>query len=310
MENDSIKENQRLINTNYQKIFGRTPLRQRLSDINKESLELSRYLDLQSLKEETSDLMGTLVQLCNECGWSVEELLQMNIKKIKKRKKQYQALGRKIQVAILGGALDCITEGHMEVAKFVLDYSMLFDEVYLMPCYQHMYNKKMASPEHRLEMCRIAAQSDARIKVFDYEIKNKYRGETYNLAKRLLEDKQYKETHSFSFIIGLDNANTFDTWVNYEELERLVRFVVVPRTGQKLKKGVNWFLKPPHIFIEPDEPLMEISSTEIRKSIEVLSKASNSKKLYTEILNDKKMAFNRGLNPKVWEYIQKNKLYF
>jgi nicotinate-nucleotide adenylyltransferase len=310
MKPDSIRDSQNNINKNYLKIFGRTPLRQRLNDISKESSELVRYLDMMSLKEEASDLLGTLVQLCNECGWSVEELLQMNIKKIQKRRKQYQALGRKIQVAIIGGAFDCVTDGHVEVAKLILNYTMLFDEVYLMPCYEHMNNKKMASPEHRLEMCRIAAQVDGRIKPFDYEIRNKFRGETYNLAKRLLEDKQYKDTHSFSFVIGLDNANTFDTWLNYEELERLARFIVVTRTGEKRKAKVDWYLKPPHIFIEPETPLMQISSTEVRNSIKELSKASSPNGLFGAILNDKNMAFNRGLDPNVLQYVLKNRLYF
>ena len=303
------KDLQKKINRVYTTIFGRTPLKQRLDDIQKESFELCRYLDLKSLKEETSDLLGTLYQLCNECDWSVEELIEMNISKIKRRRKQYKSLGRKTQVAILGGAFDPITRGHIQVAQLVLNQSMVFDEVYLMPCYNHVYNKKMESPTRRLEMCEIAAKVDGRIKVFDYEIANKFSGETYNLAKRLLEDKKYKDTHSFSFIIGLDNANTFDSWVNYEELERLVRFVVVPRTGEKPKRGVNWYLKEPHLFIEPDEPLMEISSTAVRRAFELLSIGSTRTELNRDILNDPKTSFNVGLNPEVREYILHHRFY-
>ena len=40
------------VNSTYFKAFGRTPLRQRLLDIQKESFELLRYTDMQSLKEE------------------------------------------------------------------------------------------------------------------------------------------------------------------------------------------------------------------------------------------------------------------
>ena len=302
MSNDSIRALLEDINSTYLKAFGRTPLRQRLSDIQKESFELLRYTDLQSLQEETGDLLSTLLQLCKECGWAPEDLIQYNLKKIRKRQKQYRALGRKTQVAILGGAFDCITRGHIQVAKLVLDQSSTFDEVWLMPCYTHMYNKNMISPEHRLEMCRLAAEVDGRIKVFDYEIRNKLSGETYNLAKRLIEDKKYKDTHSFSFIIGLDNANTFDKWVNYEELERLVRFVVVPRTGEKMKRGVNWYLKAPHLFIEPDVPLMEVSSTMIRESFKALKCNCNNKILF----EDPNRAYIWGLDPKVLDYIVKN----
>lgn len=306
---DDISALLRKINKVYVSSFGRTPLKQRLLDIQKETFELSRYVDLKSMKEEAGDLLTTLLQLFNECEWDINEVVDQNLAKIRKRRKQYKALGRKSQVAILGGAFDPITLGHIQVAQLILNQSMTFDEVYLMPCYNHIFNKKMVSPEHRLEMCRIAAQVDGRIKVFDYEIANKFSGETYNLAKRLFEDKEYKDTHSFSFVIGLDNANSFDTWVNYEELERLARFVVVPRTGEKPKKGVNWYLKPPHIFLEPDEPLMEMSSTKVRRDLELLWLASTATKLNPEYNNDPTAAFNTGLDKKVKEYILENQIY-
>ena len=306
---ETIQEIQKKINKIYTSTFGRTPLKQRLGDIQKEVYELCRYTDLRSLREEAGDLLTSLLQLYNECEWNPEEVIEANLSKIKKRRKQYKALGRKVQVAILGGAFDPITLGHIQVAKLILDQSMVFDEVWVMPCFDHIYSKHMQSPEHRIEMCRIAARVDGRIKVFDYEIRNKFSGETYNLAKRLFEDNKYKDSHSFSFIIGLDNANTFDQWVNYEELERLARFVVVPRTGEKAKRGVNWYLRDPHLFIEPDEPLMEISSTMVRKDFGMLSLASTRAAINQEVLNDPTLAFNTGLDKDVKEYIIKNKLY-
>ena len=305
----SLQNIQREINRVYTRIFGRTPLKQRLNDIQKETFELCRYTDLRSMKEEAGDLLTSLLQLYNECDWDAAEVIESNLTKIKRRRKQYKALGRKLQVAILGGAFDPITLGHIQVAQLILNQSMVFDEVYLMPCYGHVYSKKMQSPGHRLKMCEIAAKVDGRIKVFDYEIRNKFSGETYNLAKRLFEDREYKNTHSFSFIIGLDNANTFDSWINYEELERLARFVVVPRTGEKRKKGVNWYLKEPHLFIEPDEPLMEISSTMVREDLGLLGLASSSTSINQEILNDPMKAYNTGLNKEVLSYIIKHLLY-
>jgi nicotinate-nucleotide adenylyltransferase len=308
MSND-IKDLQDKINKVYTSIFGRTPLQQRLQDITKESYELTRFLDMQSLKEEGGDLLTTLIQLFNECGWNINDLVEENLQKIKKRKRQYKALGRKIQVAILGGAFNPITLGHIQVARLVLNHSRIFDEVWIMPCFKHLYGKDLVSAEHRLEMCRLAAQVDGRIKVFDYEVTKELDGETYNLAKTLFEDKRYKHSHSFSFVIGLDNANTFDKWVNYQELERLARFVVIPRTGEKIKRGVNWYLKPPHVFLEPDDPLMEISSTEVRVDLTSLYMNSSKEKIQQELLNDPTKAYNRGLNQDVLGYILKHRLY-
>jgi nicotinate-nucleotide adenylyltransferase len=286
-----MQDFQERINEVYTSIFGRTPLKQRLDDILKEAMELHRSSDLRSLKDEAGDLFTTLVQLMNECDWDCEELVTNNLTKIKKRKNQYLSLGRKIQVAILGGAFDPPSLGHIQVAELILNHSRTFDEVWLMPCYKHIYGKKPVAASHRVNMCEIAACEDGRIKVFDYEIRRRMGGETYHLVKRLLEDKKYNSTYNFSFIIGLDNANTFDQWINYEHLEKLTRFVVVPRSGEKRKRSVNWFFNSPHMFIEPDQPLMNISSTMIRNSLK------ENEDLIT------------GLDPYVHEYILQNNLY-
>lgn len=123
------------------------------------------------------------------------------------------------------------------------------------------------SAKDRLAMCEEAVKGDARIKVFDYEIKHKLAGETYNLVKRLKEDKEYSEKFNFSIAIGLDNAETFDKWVNYEDLERLMRFIIIPRKGYKPTDFNAWYLKPPHIFLNTETDIMDISSTVVRDKI-------------------------------------------
>jgi len=164
-----------------------------------------------------------------------------------------------------------------------------------MPAYNHMYNKDMVSAEHRLAMCELAVKKDNRIKVFDYEIRNKLKGETYYFFKRLKEEKDLTEKYQFAMIMGLDNANTFDKWVNYEELERLAQFVVVPRSGVKRDLNVNWYLQKPHIFLNSETSIIEASSTLIRHIL----KGSNLDK--PEILN--------YLDQNVYNYITNNKLY-
>jgi len=247
--------------------FSRTPLRQRIDDITKEAIELGRYTDFKNLREEAGDLLASVLMLCNECEWDAEELIQKTLNKIISRKHQYQTLGRKTIVAIFGGAFNPVTNGHIETAKFVLNTSKIFDEVWIMPCYQHMYGKKLESPEVRLEMLHEAVKVDGRIKVFDYEIRNQFKGDSYNFVKRLQEDSLYKDTHNFSFIMGMDNANTFDQWVNHEELEKLIRFVIVPRKGIQSNSNINWYLQPPHIYLSADSPISEISSTDVRKAV-------------------------------------------
>jgi nicotinate-nucleotide adenylyltransferase len=200
---------------------------------------------------------------------------------------------KKIKIGLLGGAFNPVTKGHIDVAKYILN-KKITQQVWLMPAYEHMYGKSMVSPDKRVEMCKLAAQVDGRIKVSDYEIVNCLSGETYNLVKRLQNEDWAKHKFDFSFIIGQDNANNFDKWVNYEYLEKMIRFVVIPRKGIEMKPGVNWFLKPPHIFLNDEgdkTPIMEVSSTEVREKIHG---------------NDNIL---RLLDEKVFDYINKNRLY-
>lgn len=292
-----MKEIQNKVNIVFKENFGYNPLSERLSDIQNEFFELIKWQDIKNLKEETGDLLASLLQLCNESGWNAEELIENTLVKINSRTLQYKSLGRKVKVAILGGAFNPIHNSHIELAKFVLDTSGKFDEVWLLPAYQHMHGKKMESTEDRLEMCRLAAEVDGRIKVCDYEIKNKLAGETYNLFKRLKEEKEFEGKFNFSMIIGLDNANNFEKWVNFQELERMIRFVIVPRKGVKRNDDVDWYLKPPHIFLKNDSNIPELSSTGIRYHLT----KNDSLGRFTAIDN--------MIHPNVLKHIYKHKLY-
>lgn len=274
--------------------FGRTPLGQRLEDIMSEAISLSRFTDAAHLREELGDLLASSIELANEMGWKPEELVQETLSKIERRRTQYKTLGRKLKVAILGGAFDPITKGHIETAKFVLNTSKTFDEVWLMPCYKHMHGKKLQPAEHRLAMCELAAKCDGRLRAFDYEIKSEMAGETYQLVKRLQAEPFAQDKIEFSLIIGQDNANSFDKWVNYQELERLIRFVVVPRKGVPSDPNVTWYLKQPHVLLHGENTIPEISSTVIRREL----KSGKS---------GKNLAVN--MDPLVVEYIHKHHLY-
>lgn len=301
-----MKKIQNKVNEKFLEAFGDTPLAQRLEDIFGEAIELYRYTNLRNIKEETGDLLASLLQLCNECEWDYEELVQATLDKIDRRKLQYKSLGRKVKVALLGGAFNPPTKGHIQLAQFVLDSSRTFDEVWLMPCYQHMYSKEMVSSEQRLEMCELAAKADGRIKVFDYEIRNQLSGETYHLVKRLLGEKFAKDQYDFSFIISMDNANTFDKWVNYEYLERLIRFVVVPRAGVKKDENVNWYLKEPHIYLGNNESsIIETSSTQVREILKTIT----LKELAQSVTPPNIMELQQFVSNKVIDYILNNNIY-
>ena len=289
---------QKLIDRAYRKAFGSTPLKERLDIIMGEAIELRGFRDVKNLREETGDILTAVIQLATESGWDAHTLVEENLAKIARRGKQYRSLSRKKRVAILGGAMDPPTKGHVATMEFILKACGEFDEAWTMPCFSHPFSKNMESPKHRLEMCRLATAHNPRLKVFDYEIRHKLTGDTYSLVKRLLDEPMAKDEFEPSLVIGLDNANTIRTWGNWEALTGMIRFVVVQRAGVRRDPKVNWYLKEPHMYLEQEGEIPMISSTKAREYLGVRGFAVKCHE-----------AVREALGQPVMEYIVKNKLY-
>lgn len=301
------KNLQEIVNKVFTEAFISTPLTKRLEDISCECRELCNYSNLINLKEETGDLLASLIQLCNESGWDIADLIMENEAKIKRRMLQYKGRGRKTQVAIIGGAFNPITLGHVKLAEFILKAARWADEVWFLPAYNHLDGKKMIEPHHRLQMLNLATKNDGRIKIFDYEIKHQLHGETYHFLNKLIHDNDY-ENYRFSFVIGMDRANTISTWFNFEELLKMdVPFIVSPRAGSERNSSVNWYLKAPHIYINDEENFLieKTSSSEVRALLFDMWAAKNEGQSCELI----KMKLLKSLNPDVLDYIEKNNLY-
>ena len=146
------KDIQKKIDDKFREHFGYTPFKERISDIQNEFFELMKWQDVKNLKEETGDLLCSLIKLCSESGWDYEELILDTLSKIEHRAEQYKTLGRKTRVAILGLSANPPHKGHIQLAQFVLNTSGQFDEVWLMPNFRSISGKEMVSAEHRLKM--------------------------------------------------------------------------------------------------------------------------------------------------------------
>jgi nicotinate-nucleotide adenylyltransferase len=264
MEVEKMQDN---VNSAFTDAFVHTSLKARLEDIRKECDELLHYTDIKSLKSEVGDLLNSVIQLHTECGWSVDENSQANVSKIYGRIEQYRSIGRKTNVAILGGAFNPPTISHIEIAKLVLNAGRWADEVWIAPTFKHLEGKRMLHFEHRCAMLELAIGNDPRIKVFDYEKRFQLGGETFHFLNKLVHDDVY-ENYRFAFVIGMDRADTIDTWYNSEELMTLgVSFIVVSRLGHNRNKKIDWYLKNGNMFISEDvsnNKIHDFSSTMFR----------------------------------------------
>ena len=171
-------------------------------------------------------------------------------------------------VAILGGSFDPPHNGHILLARESLKYA---DRIWLMPVYKHNFNKNSTDAFSRLNMCRIATESETNIEVSDYEIRNKLEGGTLRLLNNLWDS--YPNI-KFKFIIGQDNADRFNEWINYNTLISGLEFIVFSRQGGKKTAEDLWYMRKPHIFVNTGFT-DEISSTKIRNDIKNNKKPSN-----------------------------------
>ena len=245
-------------------VFGVTPFSERLEDILGEARELSRTKTLKETKDETGDVLASVLALIHESGWSAEELLNENAAKIRSRKWQYQTMGRRKSVVIFGGSFDPITKGHIEVAETVLKtLSNEIDEVCFMPCCGHLeksHTRKQVPVANRIEMISKAIEHNPKLKVSTLEADLRTQGRTKCLISAMEALPDYSDKRVYH-LIGMDVAKSLPSWG--DDLESRATFIVVNRGGQKLE-GDEWFLKKPHLFLEMD---VEASSTKLKQDI-------------------------------------------
>ena len=203
----------------------------------------------------------------------------------------------KKEIGLFGGSFNPVTKGHIEVANLVMN-STDIEEVWLVPCYNHLQKTELADVHHRLKMCQIAVGDDSRIKICDYEIKHGLDGSVYDFLNMLMADEDM-QSYIFSFIIGADNVELFNTWRNAERLKKLTRFITVARNGALIRTKNIWCQEHPHIYI--GEEVRNVSSTMVRNWLKLWRgrqwRECDETKLQEE------------MNTNVLKYIEKEGLY-
>lgn len=158
-------------------------------------------------------------------------------------------------VAILGGAFDPVTVGHVSLVE-LLEHEGF--EVVCMPCGdRHSFDKKMLPAELRIEMLQLAigARSICRIEIDHGTFRA---ADTYPLLRA-----QYG---TLFWVIGSDNANCMNRWHEGERLKNEIPFIVIARIGNPLTPEGTWCLTEPHRYIDTGLE-REVSSTLARRAI-------------------------------------------
>lgn len=196
------------------------------------------------------------------------------------------------KIGIYGGSFSPPHVGHLMLMEVILK-NRIVDRILMVPCNTHAFNKNLIDPVHRLNMCTILCKDRENIEVSSYEIINNMNGSTYTFLEKISNDPIYKDVADIYYILGIDNALLFNEWKNYKKLLRNYKFIVVERQGMVPDPKVDWYLKPPHIYLRNPGTIPQISSTTIRNNFECLEDEDAEE----------------FLNPEVMKYIQDNNLY-
>jgi len=175
----------------------------------------------------------------------------------------------KMNVGIFGGSFDPPHVGHLWAVAYSLAMYDI-DEVWVIPCYQHVYGKELENFGHRLIMCEKLFGSFDNVRVSQVEM---YLSEKYkkpNFTADTLEFLQQQYKHSFSLIVGADIAESIEQWDGYDRIAKIAKILPVLRE---------------------DKAIPELGSTNARE----------------EIINGRLP--DKILPPKVLDYIVQNKLY-
>lgn len=164
------------------------------------------------------------------------------------------------RVGLFFGSFNPIHNGHVEIAKFVLDKGLV-DEVWLVvsPQNPHKSLTELLAVEHRLKMVQLAVEDLNAVTVSNVELTMPVPSYTVDtLGKLRTENPQ----NDFIILMGGDNLASFPRWKQHEEILAHHRILCYSRAGSEQASLSDH----PNVSIL-DGPLLDRSSTEIREDL-------------------------------------------
>lgn len=166
------------------------------------------------------------------------------------------------KVGLYFGTFNPIHIGHMVIANHMVQFSDL-DEVWFVVTPQSPFKTKktLLDNHHRYQMVFEATRDFLQLKPTKIEFDLPQPNYTINTLVHL--DEKYGDDHNFCLIMGEDNLKGFHKWKNFEAILENYELYVYPRISEG--EIEHQFKDHPKIH-KVDAPIMEISSTFIRKN--------------------------------------------
>jgi len=168
-----------------------------------------------------------------------------------------------MKVGLFFGSFNPIHVGHMIIANYMYEFTDL-DEVWFVVTPHSPFKKKetLLSDNHRFQTVMVATEDYPKLKPSKIEFDLPQPNYTIDTLIHLYEAFPQ---HDFSILMGEDNLRSFHKWKNHEMILENHSIYVYPRISKAEKKSI--FHNHGKVnFI--DAPIVEISSTFIRKAIQ------------------------------------------
>lgn len=177
---------------------------------------------------------------------------------------------RKTKVGVFGGSFNPVHTGHLVATNEILN-SGVVDEVWLMPCFKHVFkpSSETAPITDRMQMLLLSVGKNPKIVISEFEIdqgENKGR-QNYSIDTVRELKKNYPE-FDFSLIIGSNLVDELPKWKNIGTLLKETKLIIVAMPDfAKEKVRKSRLLSRAKPVILDSIARTNISSTEIRKRV-------------------------------------------
>ncbi len=163
-----------------------------------------------------------------------------------------------MKIGLYFGSFNPIHTGHLIIASHIANHTEL-DEVWFVVSPQNPFKNtnSLLNEQHRLSLVKIAIEGEKKLKASNVEFKLPKPSYT---ADTLLYLSEKYQKHIFSIIMGSDGFQNVEKWKNYKYIINNYNIFIYHRPGFLIEKNSE------NITIL-DAPLLEISSTQIRKNI-------------------------------------------
>lgn len=164
-----------------------------------------------------------------------------------------------MKVGLFFGSFNPIHNGHLIIANHIAE-NYNFNEVWFVVSPQNPQKRSgsLLNENHRYHLIQLAIEGSKKLRASNIEFNLPKPSYTINT---LLYLKEKYPSLSFTIILGSDGFNNIESWRNAEILKNNYSFAVYIRSGEKIIDKPGWS----YFIIEG--PLLEISSTFIRKQI-------------------------------------------